>query len=56
MVLESTSATVNIILYKVFNTTLLTITISLQKEKKAEIITENVNSHRNSLYFTAKLS
>ena len=37
MVLESTSATVNRMLYKVFKTSLLEITISLQKAKKAKV-------------------
>ena len=50
MVLESTSATVNRMLYKVFKTSLLEITISLQKEKKAKIITENVDFHSNSIW------
>ena len=50
MVLESTSATVNRMLYKVFKTSLLEITISLQKAKKAKIITENVDFHSNSIW------
>ena len=50
MVLESTSATVNRMLYKVFKTSLLEITISLQKEKKDKIITENVDFHNNSMW------
>ena len=50
MVLKSTSATVNRTLYKVFKTSLLEITISLQKEKKAKIITENVDFHSNSIW------
>ena len=50
MVLESTSATVNIMLYKVFKTSFLKITISLQKEKKAKIIIENVDFHSNSIW------
>ena len=37
MVLESTSATVNRMLYEVFKTSLLEITISLRKEKKAKL-------------------
>ena len=49
MVMESTSATVNRMLYKVFKTTLLEIIISLQKAKKAKIITENVDFHSNSI-------
>ena len=50
MVLESTSATINRMLYKVFKTSLLEITISLQKAKKAKIITENVEFHSNSIW------
>ena len=50
MVLESTSATVNIMLYKVFKTSLLEITISLQKAKKAKIIIENFDPHSNSIW------
>ena len=50
MVLESTSATVNRMLYKVFKTSLLEITISLQKAKKAKIIIENVDVHSNSIW------
>ena len=49
MVLESTSATVNRMLYKVFKTSLLEIKISLQEAKKAKIITENVDFHSNSI-------
>ena len=49
MVLESTSATVNRMLYKVFKSSLLEITISLQKAKKDKIITENVDFHSNSI-------
>ena len=37
MVLESTSATINRMLCKVFKTSLLEITISIQKTKKAKI-------------------
>ena len=37
-------------LYKVFKTSLLEITISLQKAKKAKIITENVDFHSNSIW------
>ena len=37
MVLESTSATVNRMLYKVVKTSLLEITISLRKAKKAKL-------------------
>ena len=50
MVLETTSATVNRMLYKVFKTSLLEITISLQKAKKAKIITENVDFHSNIIW------
>ena len=50
MVLKSTSATVNRVLYKVFKTSLLEITISLQKAKKAKIITENVDFPSNSIW------
>ena len=50
MVLESTSATVNIMLYKVFKTSFLEITTSLQKAKKAKIITKNVDFHSNSIW------
>ena len=50
MVLESTSAAVNRMLYKVFKTTLLEITTSLQWENKAKIITENVDFHSNSIW------
>ena len=50
MVLESTSGTVNRMPYKVFKTSLLEITISLQKAKKAKIITENVDFHSNSIW------
>ena len=50
MVLESTLATVNRMLYKLFKTSLLEITISLQKVKKAKIITENVYFHSNSIW------
>lgn len=50
MVMKSTSATVNRMLYKVFKTSLLEITISLQKAKKAKIITENVDFHSNSIW------
>ena len=50
MVLESTSATVNRMMYKVFKTSLLEITISLQKEKKAKITTENFNFHSNNIW------
>ena len=37
MVMESTSTTVNRMLYKFFKTSLLEITISLQKAKKAKV-------------------
>ena len=37
MVLETTSATANRMLYKVFKTSLLEITISLRKAKKAKL-------------------
>ena len=37
-------------LYKVFKTSLLEITISLQKAKKAKIITENVDFHSNNIW------
>ena len=50
MVLESTSTTVNRMMYKVFKTSLLEITISLQKAKKAKIITENVDFHSNNIW------
>ena len=50
MVMESTSTTVTRMLYKFFKTSLLEITISLQKAKKAKIITENVNFHSNNIW------
>ena len=50
MVMESNLATVNRMLYKVFKTSLLEITISLQKAKKAKIITENVDFPSNHLW------
>ena len=37
MVLESTSTTINIMMYEVFKTSLLEITISLSRAKKAKI-------------------
>ena len=50
MVLESTSATVNRMVCKVYKTSLLEITISLQEAKKAKIITENVDFHSNNIW------
>ena len=49
MVLESTLATVTRMLYKVFKTSLLEITIRLQKAKKAKIIIENVDFHSSNI-------